>query len=104
MADPSNRSEYDKLLAEVDGALSGKPATTPERRPARADRGELDTGSAPSLRARLMSRIRVSFIAAAVAAGLVWLLFAILPVLASWSGAAGAFIGTFVAVLVLRRR
>ena len=51
-----------------------------------------------------MSRIRVSLITAAVAAGLVWLLFAILPLLDSWSGAAGAFIGAFFAVLVLRRR
>lgn len=40
----------------------------------------------------------------AVAASAVWVLFALLPFLRAGSGAAGAFIATFVVLLVLRGR
>jgi hypothetical protein len=39
-----------------------------------------------------------------VAAVVVWVVFAVLPFLGAFSGAAGAFLATFAAVLLLRRR
>lgn len=96
MADPGKDSDIDKLLAEVDSALGNKPV----RAPVPAAGG---SRSRPSLRARAMDRVSRATVAGAIAGGAVWLLFAFLPFLGAPSGAAGAFLGVFTAVLVLRR-
>jgi ferric-dicitrate binding protein FerR (iron transport regulator) len=97
MADPGKDSEVDRLLAEVDSALGGKP-----------DRAVVPaTGGGPARptrRARLRQRASTAAVAGAVAAGGVWLLFAFLPFLGAIDGAAGAFIGVFAYALLIRRR
>lgn len=47
------------------------------------------------------SEMSRALVAGGVAAAVVWLLFAILPFLGSFSGAAGAFVGAFAAVLIV---
>ena len=96
MADPGKDSEIDRLLAEVDSALGGKP-----------DRSVVPASGAgparPTRRARLRQRASIAAVAGAVAAGGVWLLFAFLPFFGAWDGAAGAFVGVFAYALVNRR-
>jgi len=46
------------------------------------------------------SAVPRALVAGGVAAGVVWLLFAILPFLGAFSGAAGAFAGAFAATLI----
>ena len=96
MTDPDRQTDIEKLLAEVDGSLSGRPAT-----PAR--RAEPAT---PATRAfgGLRARARTSVAAGAAAAVTVGALFVLLPFLGAISGAAGAFLGAFAVALVLRRR
>ncbi len=53
---------------------------------------------------RLVPQLRAAALSGAVAAAAVWFLFAVLPFLGAMSGAVGAFLATFVAVLVFRRR
>ena len=96
MADPDKRTDIDRLLAETDIALSGAGG-----RPARPVQAQRDPDS-PS--GGLVSQLRVAGVSAAVTAATVWMLFAVLPFLRATSGAVGAFLATFVAVLVLRRR
>ncbi|MDP9417266.1 MAG: hypothetical protein M3P48_05410, partial [Actinomycetota bacterium] len=61
--------------------------------------------SAPvPVRQRVLTATTTATAAAGVAAALVFALFAVLPFLRAPSGAAGAFLATFIAVLVLRRR
>ena len=93
LMDPDKRSEIDRLLAEVEGIDSESGAVPPRREPARSDAG-----------ASIAARVRLAATTGAASAGLVWLAFALLPFLGATSGAAGAFLATFVAVLVLRRR
>lgn len=96
MADPGKDSEIDRLLAEVDSALGGKP----DRSVVPASGGQ----ARPSRRARLRQRSSTAAVAGAVAAGGVWLLFAFLPFLGAIDGAAGAFVGVFAYALLTRRR
>lgn len=97
MTDPGKNSEIDRLLAEVDGALGGKP----DRAVVPASEG----GTArPTRRERLRQRSSAAAVAGAVAAGGVWLLFAFLPFLGAIDGAAGAFVGVFAYALIMRRR
>jgi hypothetical protein len=100
MADRDKGSDIDKLLAEVDGMLEGgtgsKGGTAARRgssEPARVDEG----GGFPA-------RVRAAAMTGLVAGGAVWVLFALLPFLRATSGGIGAFLATFVAVLLLRRR
>lgn len=95
MAEREKETDIDRLLAEVEGTLSGKPAGTPARREAREPEAN---------RVGLVARARTAAMAGAGAAAVVWVMFALLPFLRATSGAAGAFIAAFVAVLVLRRR
>ena len=97
MAEPGKESDIDKLLAEVNSALEGKPDRSVV--PA-ADRAQ----ERPTLRARATDRLTSAAVAGLIAAGVVWLLFAVLPFLGAPSGAAGAFLGVFAAVLLVRRR
>jgi hypothetical protein len=97
MADPGKDSEIDRLLAEVDSALGGKP----DRSVVPAAGGD---SARPTRRVRLRQRASTAAVAGAVAAGCVWLLFAFLPFFGAMSGAAGAFVGVFAYVLVMRRR
>ena len=84
--------DIERLLAEVDQSLTGKPASkSPARRretsPARSGDG---SGAMPA-----------AVVAGVVAAVLVWLLFALLPFLGANSGGAGAFLGAAGATLVV---
>lgn len=97
MADPGKDSEYDRLLAEVDSALGGKP----ERAVVPAAGGD---PAPPTRRARLKQRASTAAVAGGLAAGGVFLLFALLPFLGAPSGAVGAFVAVFAYVLVMRRR
>lgn len=96
MADKADkRTEIEKLLAEVDSVVDGKPAgdaPSGGRRPAK------DFG------ASLTARARAAALSGVVAAVVVWAIFALLPFLGAFSGAAGAFLATFTIVLVLRWR
>jgi hypothetical protein len=96
MADPDKGTEIDKLLAEADQMLAGAGAT-----PVRAVQPRQGTESEPG---RLVGQLRTAAVSGAVAATAVWFLFAVLPFLRATSGAAGAFLATFMAVLVFRRR
>jgi len=96
VAHPDKRTDTDKLLAEADRILAGD-SVTPGRAVQPRQGQESDAGGrVPQLRAAAVS--------GAVAAAAVWLLFAVLPFLGATSGAVGAFLATFVAVLVFRRR
>jgi hypothetical protein len=96
MADRDKGTDIDKLLAEVDGMLTGG-GTAPERPVAPADSEESKPGF-------IGGRIRAATTSGAVAAVGVFCVFAVLPFLAAPSGAIGAFLGTFAAVLIFRRR
>jgi hypothetical protein len=96
MADEADkRNEIEKLLAEVDRVVDGKPSRD---RSSGGHRPAKDFG--PSVTARA----RAAALSGAVAAVVVWAIFAVLPFLDAFSGAAGAFLATFAAVLVLRWR
>jgi hypothetical protein len=93
--------DYEKLLAEVESTLGAKKpsgGSTPARRPAAPDKRAAE----PAARATggLPANVRTAVIAGAVAAGVVFALFAFLPFLGSVSGAAGAFLGVTIAVFV----
>lgn len=96
MADPDKGTDVDKLLAEVDGMLTGA-GTAPKRPVVPADAEESKPGF-------MVAQIRASTTSAVVAAVGVFCVFAVLPFLRAPSGAVGAFLGTFAAVLVFRRR
>lgn len=90
--------EFDRLLAETEAAIQGRPSP-PAERPAAA---------APQRPpGRFETSLRVSAVSGTVAAAGVFAAFAVLPFLGAFSGAAGAFIATFVIALaqrVTRRR
>jgi hypothetical protein len=94
MADRDDkRSEIEKLLAEAESTLAGgtgRPAPRADQPVERPRRG-------------LQARLRTAAVSGAVAAAVVWVLFALLPFLRSNSGAVGAFLATFVVVLLLPR-
>jgi len=92
---PDKRTEIEKLLAEVDRVVDGKPAR---------DTGSGGGRTADSFGARMSARARGAAVAGVLAAVVVWVIFAVLPFLGAFSGAAGAFLATFAAVLLLRRR
>ena len=96
MADPDKRTDIEKLLAETDMMLTGAGG-----RPARRAQPEAD----PDHRSGgLTGQLRAAAVSGAVAATTVWVLFAVLPFLRATSGAVGAYLATFVAVVVFRRR
>lgn len=95
MAKRDEGSDIERLLAEVEGTLGGsKPASR-----ATPSRGRVDKRAGG-----LTEQVRVAAFTGVVGAGVVFVLFALLPFLRAPSGAAGAFLATFVAVLLLRRR
>jgi hypothetical protein len=100
MAHEDRRSDVDKLLAEVDGMLTGT-GSTPTR--SVQPHGEAQTGPSAGP-GGLVPQVRAAAVSGAVAAGVVGFLFLILPFLSPISGAAGAFLAASVAVLVFRRR
>jgi hypothetical protein len=87
----SKDDDLEKLLADAERAIQGRPPRESEPR-----------DDAP---ARL-GRVQTAAVAGAVAAAAVWVVFAVLPFLRAGSGAIGAFLATFAAVVVLggRRR
>lgn len=102
MARQDQPDDIEALLAEVERTLGGSatsgspPAPRPGSAPASRD-AEADGGGS-------LGRVRRAVLAGGVAAAGVWVLFLLLPFLGSVSGAAGAFVGAFVAVLLLGRR
>ena len=86
-------SETERLLAEVDGH-----ARATGRSRSLQPHGDAQPEGGPIRR-----RVRAAAVAGAVAGVGVWVLFAILPFLHAASGGVGAFLATFVAVLVFRR-
>jgi hypothetical protein len=96
MADRDKGTDIDKLLAEVDAMTGGgKPAKGAVAPPSSAERSP----------GRFATQVRVAAISGGVAAvGVFCLFFAVPFVLAAPSGAFGAFLGTFAAVFILRRR
>jgi hypothetical protein len=95
MAERDKGTDVDKLLAEVDGMLTGGGAT-----PARS----VQPHGAPERAGGFAGQLRVAAASGALAAVVVWFAFAILPFLRANSGAIGAFLAAFLAVLVFRRR
>jgi hypothetical protein len=96
MADEADRrSEIEKLLAEVDSVVDGKPVR---------DSGSGGRPPADSFSTRMAARARAAALSGVVAAVVVWVIFAVLPFLGAFSGAAGAFLATFATVLLLPRR
>jgi hypothetical protein len=85
-------SESVLLLAEVDGMLGDGPR-----------RSLQPYGDAQPEAGSMTRRVRAAAVAGAVGGVGVWLLFAILPFLHAASGGFGAFLATFVAVLLFRR-
>lgn len=81
--------DIERLLAEVDGTLGG--SKTPAKRPRR----EAASGG---------SQVSTPVLAGVLAGGLVFLLFAVLPFLGAFSGAAGAFLGAAGTAIVLSMR
>jgi hypothetical protein len=104
MADRDKPTDIDKLLAEVDGMIDGGTGTTgkPASRASRAS--VAPAGADDDEGFGFVARVRSAAVTAVVGGGVVWVLFALLPFLRATSGGIGAFLATFVAVLVLRRR
>jgi hypothetical protein len=109
VSDQNPRDDIDKLLAEVDRMTGDRPAApSPPAVPrARRRRGSELAPQDDSLGAvvrDLGGRGRTAVVAAAVAYAAVFVIFAVLPFFGALSGAAGAGLATFVAVLLRRRR
>jgi hypothetical protein len=105
MAERDKRSEIDKLLAEVEATLGDQPAAPRSGGGSQpAERRRRDTSPAEATGSGLVARVSTAAVAGAVAAGLVWIAFFFLPFLGATSGAAGAFLATFITLLVVRRR
>ncbi|NHC44400.1 hypothetical protein [Motilibacter aurantiacus] len=104
MARRDDPDDIDALLAEVDRTLGDAPSGGAPR--AGKGASPVPSGRSPEPRARgsLPDRARTAALSAAAGAAVVFALFAFLPFLGAWSGAAGAFLATFVAVFLLRRR
>jgi len=94
MAGPEKENDIERLIREADDAISGRSSTA-------RSRSEVPAGTRSGSR---VSAVQVAAASAAIAAATVFVLFALIPFLGSVAGAAGAFLGTFVAVLVLRWR
>jgi hypothetical protein len=95
MADRDENTDIEKLLADVESTLGGRP---PSPRARNADQ------PAERAAAGFTARVSAAAVSGAVAAALVWVAFLFLPFLGATSGAAGAFLAAFVSVLLLRRR
>ena len=91
--------DIDRLLGEVERSLGGAEPAGSRRTPAK--RRERTEPVEPRLNA-----VEAATIAAVVAAAAVFAVFTLTPFLGAVSGAAGAFLGVFLTVLVgrLRRR
>jgi hypothetical protein len=96
MADRDKGTDIDKLLAEVDGMLGGggKPASRPV----------VPADAAATSPGRFVAQARTAALAGVVAGGAVFCIFAVLPFLGAFSGASGAFLAAFAAVMIFRRR
>lgn len=97
MAGADDPQDFESLMAEVERTLGGKQSPGPVV-------PRQGGAKKPQQKIPLGARMRTAGLTAAASAVIVWLLFAILPFLRAGSGAAGAFLATFVAVLLLRRR
>jgi hypothetical protein len=96
MADRDKGTDIDKLLAEVDGMMSGSGTS--------GSRAVAPKGESTSWADGIVAHVRTAAMSGAVAGVVVWLVFAVLPFLRAPSGAIGAFLAAFGAVLVFRRR
>ncbi len=85
--------DIDALLAEVDRTLhAGTPSAA--KQPARRAERAASSGRS-SIANRLSNATSTALIAGAAAAVVIGVLFALLPFVAVWSGAIGAFCGAF---------
>ncbi|MGQ0463845.1 MAG: hypothetical protein ACT4QG_00850 [Sporichthyaceae bacterium] len=80
-----NDDDIERLLAEAEGAIGGRSARTPAR-------SEPAAAKTPG---RFEASARVATVGGALAAAVVFGLFAVLPFFGAFSGAAGAFVATF---------
>jgi hypothetical protein len=95
--------DFDKLMAETERMLGGSPAkATPGKAPGSSAPARRQESGAERPPGRIEASVRTSVVTGMVAAGLVWVAFFIAPFLHPTSGAAGAFVATFVIVLVQR--
>lgn len=91
--------DIEALLAEVDANLrGGGGASAPARRGAAVPERQGKRSE------RLARRGKTAAVGAALAAALVFAVFALVPLLGAFSGAAGAALGTFIALLLVPRR
>ena len=109
MSDQNPRDDIDKLLAEVDrmtgdGSATPSPPAVPRSRRRRGSEPVPQDDSLGAVVRDLGGRGRSAVVAAAVAYAGVFVIFALLPFFGALSGAAGAALATFVAVLLRRRR
>jgi len=98
MAEPREPSETERLLAEVDGMLSGGSGGAAPKRSVQP------YGAAEAQPGWIVRRLRAAALVGAASGVGVWVLFALLPFLRAGSGAVGAFLAAFTATLVFRRR
>ena len=106
MARRDDPDDIDALLAEVDRTLGNSPSggATPARSRRSSPAPTPSGGGAPQPRGAFADRLRTAAISGVAGAAVVFVLFAFLPFLGAVPGATGAFLATFVAVLLLRRR
>ena len=83
--------EIERLLAEVDGTL-GRGSRTPAR----------DEPASVKASGKFEMSARVAAVSGAMAAAVVFAIFAVLPFFGAFSGAAGAFTATFVIIFAQR--
>ncbi len=89
--------DIENLLREVENTVGDRG-----HRPAK--RGGFPPGTAGRDRRRGRGVVDIAVVSGAVAAAVVFVLFALVPFLGAFSGAAGAFLGVFVTVLIGRFR
>jgi hypothetical protein len=109
VSDQNPHDDIDKLLAEVDRMTGDRPAAAsppavPKSRRRRGSEPVPEDDSLGAVFHDLGGRGRSAVVAAAVAYGGVFVIFALLPFFGALSGAAGAALAAFVTVLLLRRR
>lgn len=92
--------DIEKLLREAEQTLSGRTGAEPARRPGSRQAAR----STPPERNAGRGAVGIAATSGAAAAALVFVLFGLLPFLGALSGAAGAFVGVFLAVLIRRLR
>lgn len=90
--------DFERLLAETERALAGPSPKGAPKAPSGRGQGPVERAEP----GRFEVSLRTSAVSGGIAAMLVFVAFAATPFLGAVSGAAGAFLATFVIVLVQR--